>query len=313
MTPSGSVGSCRPSAAADFCSGARRRWPSFLAFVLGAVGLAAGCVSLGVGAASALRLSLSAARLARLPLAFGAGASPSPASCAMMALTFTPSVPASTISFAMTPSSTASTSIVALSVSISAITSPGFTVSPSFTSHLASLPSSMVGDSAGIRMSVIDQRRLHQHVGPQLGRIAAPGCPARTRALSFTISRISASIFLRPSSVAWPASSSLRLQHLDRVVMLAHLLHFLACAVLGGVGHRVAAIAVGLHLEDVRALRRRARAATAFAAALRTASTSMPSTSSPGISKEMPRLKSSVSAEARAIEVPMAYWLFSIT
>jgi hypothetical protein len=38
---------------------------------------------------------------------------------------------------------------------ISAMTSPGFTVSPSLTSHLASLPSSMVGDSAGIRMSVM--------------------------------------------------------------------------------------------------------------------------------------------------------------
>jgi hypothetical protein len=39
----------------------------------------------------------------------------------------------------------------------------------------------------------------------------------------------------------------------------------------------------------------------------------MPSTSSPGISKLMPRLCSSVSAEARSTEVPMAYWLFSIT
>src|SRR5262249_43957741 len=51
-------------------------------------------------------------------------------------------------------SSTASTSMVALSVSISAMTSPGFTSWPSATSHLASLPSSMVGDSAGIRISV---------------------------------------------------------------------------------------------------------------------------------------------------------------
>src|SRR6201991_2509150 len=52
------------------------------------------------------------------------------------------------------PSSTASTSIVALSVSISAITSPGFTFSPSFFSHLARLPFSIVGESAGIRMLI---------------------------------------------------------------------------------------------------------------------------------------------------------------
>jgi hypothetical protein len=54
----------------------------------------------------------------------------------------------------MTPSSTASNSIVALSVSISASRSPDCTVSPSFTSHLASVPSSMVGESAGILISI---------------------------------------------------------------------------------------------------------------------------------------------------------------
>ena len=63
----------------------------------------------------------------------------------------------------MVPSSSASTSIVALSVSISAITSPLRTVVPSATSHLASVPSSIVGDRAGINISIaIDQtsRRL---------------------------------------------------------------------------------------------------------------------------------------------------------
>src|SRR5579862_6884185 len=52
----------------------------------------------------------------------------------------------------MTPSSTASYSMVALSVSISAMTSPVLTASPSFLSHLARLPFSIVGDSAGMRM-----------------------------------------------------------------------------------------------------------------------------------------------------------------
>jgi hypothetical protein len=47
------------------------------------------------------------------------------------------------------PSSIDSKSIVALSVSISASTVPDETVSPSLTSHLASVPSSIVGESAG--------------------------------------------------------------------------------------------------------------------------------------------------------------------
>ena len=52
--------------------------------------------------------------------------------------------------FSTKPSSTASTSIVALSVSISAIISPAFTVSPTFTNHWLIIPSVIVGDKAGI-------------------------------------------------------------------------------------------------------------------------------------------------------------------
>jgi hypothetical protein len=72
----------------------------------------------------------------------------------MAVFTFTPSVPAGIRILPITPSSTASNSIVALSVSISARRSPDDTVSPSLTSHLAKVPSSMVGDRAGIRISV---------------------------------------------------------------------------------------------------------------------------------------------------------------
>ena len=68
--------------------------------------------------------------------------------------TFTPSVPSSTWIEASVPSSTASNSIVALSVSISAMMSPASTLSPGLTSHLASVPSSMVGDRAGILIGV---------------------------------------------------------------------------------------------------------------------------------------------------------------
>src|SRR5258705_7044750 len=64
-----------------------------------------------------------------------------------------------------------SNSIVALSVSISARISPALPFSPSLTCHLASLPSSMVGDSAGIRIWVdisADPRR------DALGHLALP-------------------------------------------------------------------------------------------------------------------------------------------
>ena len=72
----------------------------------------------------------------------------------MGVLTATSAVPSGTRIFPSVPSSAASTSIVALSVSISAIMSPDLTLSPSFLSHLARLPFSIVGESAGMRTSV---------------------------------------------------------------------------------------------------------------------------------------------------------------
>ena len=98
--------------------------------------------------------------------------SPSCSNTAMTALTFTPSAPAGTTILPSTPSSTASTSIVALSVSISAITSPATILSPSFFSHLERLPSSIVGDRAGIRISIgMTHPPSVYDVGPKLGRI----------------------------------------------------------------------------------------------------------------------------------------------
>jgi hypothetical protein len=87
-------------------------------------------------------------------LSRSAASSPSSSSTAMGVFTFTPSAPSSIRILPIVPSSTASNSIVALSVSISAITSPEETASPSLTHHLASVPSSMVGESAGIRICV---------------------------------------------------------------------------------------------------------------------------------------------------------------
>src|SRR5690349_366128 len=145
-----------------FCSASRRASgeakirPPSAALAAGA-GAAAGAAA-GFGA-SAFGASAAFAGSGALASAFGAATgagalSPSPASRAIGVLTFTPSVPSATSRSSTTPSSTASTSMVALSVSISAITSPELTVSPFFTCHLARVPSSMVGDRAGIRTSM---------------------------------------------------------------------------------------------------------------------------------------------------------------
>src|SRR6202007_895288 len=100
--------------------------------------------------------------------------SPSWASTAMSWLTGTSLVPSGTRILANVPSSMASYSIVALSVSISAITSPVLTASPSFLSHFARLPFSIVGDSAGIRILTGMARQFHRKelsVANHLGRL----------------------------------------------------------------------------------------------------------------------------------------------
>ena len=124
--------------------------------------------------ASALASSFGASAFGLPPDEAAADASsPSSARIAMTVPTFTLSVPSATRILAITPSSTASNSIVALSVSISAIRSPDDTVSPSLTSHLASVPSSIVGDSAGILIS-IDMRFLQWFPGDALSRCLFP-------------------------------------------------------------------------------------------------------------------------------------------
>src|SRR5229473_2259542 len=83
-----------------------------------------------------------------------AGSSPSSSKSAIGWLTLMPCAPSGTMILPSRPSSAASYSIVALSVSISAMTSPECTASPSFFSQRARLPSVIVGDSAGIRISI---------------------------------------------------------------------------------------------------------------------------------------------------------------
>ena len=105
--------------------------------------------SAGAATTAAFGVGADACELAAAPTS-----SPSLAMIAMGVLTATFSVPSAIRILASTPSSTASTSMVALSVSISARMSPDLILSPSFLSHLASLPCSMVGERAGIRMLV---------------------------------------------------------------------------------------------------------------------------------------------------------------
>ena len=130
-----------------FCAAAAGAWGALAAWVPGA---GADCLASGFfgssvfGTAGALTPALAAAFTS----------SPSFASTAMTEFTATSWVPSGTTILASVPSSTASYSIVALSVSISAITSPDFILSPSFLTHLARLPFSIVGDSAGMRMLV---------------------------------------------------------------------------------------------------------------------------------------------------------------
>src|SRR5438876_1957101 len=72
--------------------------------------------------------------------------------------------------------------MVALSVSISAMMSPALTGSPSFFSHLARLPFSIVGESAGIRM-LIGMGSAQRAGGSGIGRRIHLGIVERADAL----------------------------------------------------------------------------------------------------------------------------------
>ncbi|MGY4488290.1 hypothetical protein ACVWWR_007481 [Bradyrhizobium sp. LM3.2] len=150
---------CAAGAAAAFAAGVAAGDGAALGGAdLGATGAGAGASAAFGGAADALGLAA--------PAAFTS--SPSPASTAITSLTGTSCVPSGTRILAIVPSSMASTSMVALSVSISAMMSPDLTLSPSFFSHLARLPFSIVGERAGIRMlmGMLTSRRTSQNAVP---------------------------------------------------------------------------------------------------------------------------------------------------
>ena len=106
-------------------------------------------------------------------------------------------------------------------------------MSPFLTSHLASVPSSMVGDRAGIRMSAWPsaQRRLQLSVEcrSRARRRRAPDCSVAKSAASVTIV---ADVLVDRLQLVLAGDASLSagrgLHLLDRVVLLAHLLHLFA-------------------------------------------------------------------------------------
>ena len=174
--------------------------------------------------------------------------------------------------------------MVALSVSISAITSPALTVSPTFTCHLASVPSSMVGESAGIRTSVTAarlqcRRRCRARTDPARALVRANSAASATMRLHLGVDGLQRRP--RRPSLASPAAPR-RWSIGSRVLRTSSTS---SGPVLGRVAHRVAAVAVGLHLQDVGPLARAGVLGGACAPASRTASTSMPSTCSPGMPK----------------------------
>src|ERR1700682_2734581 len=180
--------------------------------------------------------------------------SPSERISAIGVLTATSAVPAGTRILPSVPSSTASTSIVALSVSISAMTSPALTASPSFLTHLARLPFSIVGESAGIRISIgTPGLRSTQYVGRQLGSVGLGIVGGEFRRFVDDVAHFGVD-FLHFVFAFDLVGDNARTHLLDRVVLGAHFLHFVLRAVLRRVRHRMTAIAIGHHLEDVGAL-----------------------------------------------------------
>src|SRR5580704_930104 len=207
-----------------------------------------------------------------LPSWRSAASSPSARMVAIGVLTATSAVPSGTNILSIVPSSTASTSMVALSVSISAITSPDLTVSPSFLSHLARLPFSIVGDRAGINTSVgmaahiglfgtrleLTRRRAEYRASPidvgikfcrigfgvmggEFGRLVDHRADRGVDLLQFVF----AHQFAVEKTLAYG---------LDRIVLGADFVDFLLGPVFGRIGHRVAAVAVGHHFQNGRAL-----------------------------------------------------------
>src|SRR5579864_7545697 len=241
----------------SFSCGAGARFGAAAAFAAGCGGFASATCSTGASCAGVDGLGAGPPEAAFGASAFSSAAtsSPSPAMSAIGRLTATFSLPSGTRILAKVPSSAASISIVALSVSISARMSPALTVSPGFLCHLAILPSVMVGESAGISTSIGMWRApsgVGVDVGPQLRGI---GLGTLLREIGgggddvfYFLVDILELRLVRHAAIDEPL-----LHLIDGIVLLAHAAHFVLAAVFRRIGHGVAAIAIGQHLENVRA------------------------------------------------------------
>src|SRR3974390_3065767 len=235
--PSGMSGSAAP-----LVSGADGAFVSFGAGVSGA--LAAGIA--GGGADSA-----DFACCDGLTLLSAALSSPSPRMTAMGVFTATSAVPSGTRIIPSVPSSAASTSMVALSVSISAMMSPDLTLSPSFLSHLARLPFSIVGDSAGMSTSIgMGGTASAINIVIKFGRVRFRIVCGEFGRLVDQVSHLAVN-FLQVVLCSKFLFEDTVTCHVDRIVRRAHFVHLLARAIFRRIGHRVAAITVRQHLQNV--------------------------------------------------------------
>src|SRR5712692_4705136 len=178
--------------------------------------------------------------------------SPSARIIAIGVLTATSAVPSGTRILPSVPSSTASTSMVALSVSISAMTSPDLTASPSFLCHLARLPFSIVGDSAGINTWIGmggSASRLSVDVGVELGRIGLRVVGGELGGFVDDGAHLGVDLLQRvlggEALLQQPAAHLL-----DRIVLGAHLVDFFLGTIFRRIRHGMAAIAIGEHFEN---------------------------------------------------------------
>src|SRR5713226_8243681 len=198
----------------------------------------AGCSALAGGADSVAFCWRAVA-----PPSFKAEASsPSPRIMAIGVLTATSLVPSGTRMRPSVPSSTASTSMVALSVSISAMTSPDLTASPSFLCHLARLPFSIVGDSAGINTWIGmggSASRLSVDVGVELGRIGLRVVGGELGGFVDDGAHLGVDLLQRV------LGGEALLQQLG-----AHLVDFFLGTIFRRIRHGMAAIAIGEHFEN---------------------------------------------------------------
>src|SRR3546814_14133413 len=122
--------------------------------------------------------------------------------------------------------------------------SPDLTVSPSLTSHLASEPSSIVGDSAVILISIAISVSPHQHAGIEFACLGLGRLLSEIGGLVHFLPDLLLDLLYLARGDAGPLQFALGM--LDRIGFVAHPLHLFPAALLRGVGNRMAPLPTGL-------------------------------------------------------------------